>query len=156
MSKCSLLLYQDQPGVCARCGRPLTGRRRKWCGDDCERAWQRNHIWSMAKEWAKRRDGYKCVKCGNDGGEHRPKRYEKQSPMMLAQLGIEVPPGEVVHRIWRQNYSWLEVNHIDPRNGGGYNSGCHNHLSNLETLCHSCHVIETGLQRQRKRAEQDV
>lgn len=41
----------------------------------------------------------------------------------------------------------MEVNHIAPRNGGGYGTGCHNHLSNLETLCHLCHVQVTKNQR---------
>jgi 5-methylcytosine-specific restriction endonuclease McrA len=41
----------------------------------------------------------------------------------------------------------LEVNHIEPRRGAGYQGGCHHHLSNLETLCHDCHVAVTGAQR---------
>lgn len=41
----------------------------------------------------------------------------------------------------------LEVNHIDPRVGRGYGSGCWNHLENLETLCHDCHVTVTNAQR---------
>lgn len=41
----------------------------------------------------------------------------------------------------------LEVNHRQPRRGQGYRWGCHNHLDNLETLCHDCHVRETRLQR---------
>lgn len=41
----------------------------------------------------------------------------------------------------------LEVNHIDPRAGRGYGFGCWNHLDNLETLCHPCHVAVTNQQR---------
>lgn len=41
----------------------------------------------------------------------------------------------------------LEVNHIIPRRGQGYGRGCHNHLDNLETLCHDCHVVVTREQR---------
>lgn len=40
----------------------------------------------------------------------------------------------------------LEVNHIEPRKGGGYANGCHHHLDGLETLCHNCHVLETTRQ----------
>lgn len=41
----------------------------------------------------------------------------------------------------------LEVNHIAPRVGRGYGFGCWNHLENLETLCHDCHVKVTNAQR---------
>lgn len=41
----------------------------------------------------------------------------------------------------------LEVNHVEPRRGRGYALGCHNHLANLETLCHPCHVTVTAEQR---------
>lgn len=45
----------------------------------------------------------------------------------------------------------LEVNHIVPRNGAGYGWGCHHHLSNLETLCHACHVKVTNAQAASRR-----
>ncbi|MCH8226028.1 MAG: HNH endonuclease [Chloroflexi bacterium] len=46
----------------------------------------------------------------------------------------------------------IEVNHIVPRNGGGYLFGCWNHHDNLETLCHDCHVRVTNLQRKEGRS----
>lgn len=49
----------------------------------------------------------------------------------------------------------LEVNHIVPANrkGRGTPTSCANHLGNLETLCHRCHLIETNRQRsERSRA----
>ena len=42
----------------------------------------------------------------------------------------------------------LQVNHIEPRNGRGYHWGCHNHLSNLETLCKAHHQEVTNQQRE--------
>ena len=45
----------------------------------------------------------------------------------------------------------IEVNHIVPRNGGGYRFGCWNHHDNLETLCHDCHVEVSNLQRKKER-----
>jgi 5-methylcytosine-specific restriction endonuclease McrA len=41
----------------------------------------------------------------------------------------------------------LEVNHINPVNGAGYDEGCAHHQENLETLCHACHVGVTAVQR---------
>jgi hypothetical protein len=42
---------------------------------------------------------------------------------------------------------WPEVNHIVPVNGSRYHFGCQNHQSNLEVLCHRCHVEVTAEQR---------
>ena len=41
----------------------------------------------------------------------------------------------------------MEVNHIVPRNGAGYDSGCGHHQAGLETLCHWCHLQVTAQQR---------
>lgn len=41
----------------------------------------------------------------------------------------------------------LEVNHINPLIGSGYNLSCKHHLENLETVCHPCHVQITNQQR---------
>lgn len=38
----------------------------------------------------------------------------------------------------------LTVDHIIPLMGRGYRSGCYHHLSNLQTLCHGCHVDKTN------------
>lgn len=50
----------------------------------------------------------------------------------------------------------LEVNHIEPRRGGGYGNGCHHHLDNLETLCHAHHVVITNEQMGRRNGRQVV
>jgi len=44
----------------------------------------------------------------------------------------------------------LEVNHIDPRNGGGYGESCAHHADNLEVLCHAHHVEVTNAQRRHR------
>lgn len=41
----------------------------------------------------------------------------------------------------------LEVNHIVPLIGAGYLASCFHHETNLELLCHSCHVEVTKQQR---------
>ena len=40
-----------------------------------------------------------------------------------------------------------EVNHIVPCGKLRLTTGCHHHQSNLETLCHTCHVATTNQQR---------
>jgi HNH endonuclease len=66
-----------------------------------------------------------------------------------------------ISAVWRAEHdAWkkecqrigLEVNHIEPRYGRGYGNGCHNHLSNLETLCRACHVAVTKVQRAERAA----
>ncbi len=47
----------------------------------------------------------------------------------------------------------LEVNHVNPLVGSGYGNSCAHHLSNLVTLCHKCHVIETNKQRASRRQD---
>lgn len=50
-------------------------------------------------------------------------------------------------RCGTMNIDAPEVNHRIPRNGRGYGVGCHNHLDNLETLCHEHHLRVTRAQR---------
>lgn len=118
-----LIPYRDTAGVCDACGKALTGRQQRWCSSDCSLVLWRQHAWQGARSAAKKRDGHKCVKCG--------------------------APDSVDDRTFR---SLLEVNHIVPRVGKGYGYGCWNHLDNLETLCHDCHVIVTKAQAAERRA----
>lgn len=122
---CDLLPYEKQPGRCARCGAPLTGRQTRWCGETCKDYYERNHYWQLARPAALRRDLYRCRRCG-------------WSP--LAKQLTLFPELD-------KRYADLEVNHVIPRVGRGYNSGCHHHLSNLEVLCHGCHLKVTRRQR---------
>ena len=59
--------------------------------------------------------------------------------------------------MWRANWTCqrcpspaAEVNHRVPLVGRGYQAGCCNHSSNLEPLCHTCHVAETNKQRKER------
>lgn len=117
-----LLPHRNTPGVCDACGKPLTGRQKRWCSTDCSLALWRQHDWNGARRAAKKRDGHKCVNCGQEDGVDKHLR------------------------------STLEVNHIEPRVGRGYGWGCWNHLDNLETLCHDCHVAVTKQQAADRRA----
>lgn len=117
-----LIPFRNVAGKCDACGKELTGRQQRWCSFECSRVQVSNHDWNAARKAAKRRDGHRCVKCGK---------------------------GDDVDHLLR---STLEVNHIEPRVGRGYGWGCWNHLDNLETLCHDCHVLVTKAQAAERRA----
>jgi predicted amidophosphoribosyltransferase len=88
-TKCSLLLYDGQEGVCHRCGRPLSGRKTRWCSKDCEDRYWEAHYWPLARKAALRRAHHRCERCGSAEG--------------------------------------VEVNHISPVLGRGYNKSCLHH-----------------------------
>ena len=123
-------LPPQKPGLCMKCEQPLPPRRKRWCSTECatwlylERG--RNHDWKMAREAALERDGFKCVVCGHDG---------KGDALTVDRHG----------RVSR--YTQLEVNHIKPRRGADYSRSCRNHLTNLETVCRSCHKRITKRQQ---------
>lgn len=160
MKRCDVVPFSGQPGVCRRCGSALTGRRTAWCSDECEREWQRNHYWQMARPATVTRDGHCCVKCGSTGTTRRhARRVSVRNTAEMRRLGLTLegdPRSAIVGRsayvyVYTTHRIWLEVNHIEPRVGQGYNAGCHHHLTNLETLCHPCHVIETTRQGRERR-----
>lgn len=136
MPGCVLLPYDTAAGHCGACGEVLSGRRTRWCSNDCEAIFPRNHYWTVARAAAVERDDQRCVKCGwaDDHFDHR---------LRNGQLVIWSRANLIAHRPG----NWLEVNHIVPRVGAGYGSGCWNHQANLESLCHRCHVKVTNRQR---------
>lgn len=50
------------------------------------------------------------------------------------------------HRCRRCSEVAVEVNHIEPLRGRVRVSSCLNHQTNLEALCHACHLVVTGEQ----------
>ena len=59
----------DASEGCERCGRPLAGRRRRWCTDECREWSYANHRWTQAREEAMRRTKGKCRRCGKRAEE---------------------------------------------------------------------------------------
>jgi 5-methylcytosine-specific restriction endonuclease McrA len=55
-------------GRCDLCARPLPPYHRRWCSENCSNefwaVFQRHHDWKPARGAAIRRDGFKCVRCG--------------------------------------------------------------------------------------------
>ena len=122
-------------GGCAWCGSALPARRRIWCSDACSETFWTNHWWSLARGAAKRRDRYRCKRCG-ERAPIRPSRvrFPKERDYREAM------------RLWRaaRKTGRLEVNHRVPCRGKHGTLGCEHHLENLETLCMACHRLETA------------
>ena len=121
----------DQPGHCRMCAATLTGRRTRWCSDEHAVWWSNNHDWTSASREAIRRASLQptasawdlwtyCDECGKRCGR-------------IDTVG--------------DSRREAEVNHVQPRHGQGYGKGCWNHQTNLQVLCHNCHLAETARQK---------
>jgi DNA-directed RNA polymerase subunit RPC12/RpoP len=132
-------------GGCAWCGAELPPRRRTWCSDRCGTAFWNNHWWSQARREAKRRDKYRCRRCGHVAPK-RPARV--RFPTETAY--------RAAMRAWRAGkpLNRLEVNHRVPALGAHRMLSCVHHLDNLETLCVNCHKETTSAMRPRRGARE--
>ncbi len=111
----------------ASCRAPLEGRRTAYCSEKHAREFQRDHVWAVARRVARRRAKWACERCGFKPSEVR-KDPERRAIYSRYQLR-------------------LEVNHIQPLGGRYRQVTCLNHQSNLEVLCHSCHLKVNGVLR---------
>lgn len=126
-------------GSCLWCSKALPSRRRSWCSDRCGEAFWANHWWSVARRTVKRRDRYRCKRCGTNGPKRPARAKHATQRAYLAAM-----------RAWRaaKKVGRLEVNHILPCAGKHTQLSCAHHLDNLETLCMACHKEHTsGLRR---------
>lgn len=142
---CRLSRWQGSPERCRWCDELVVGDL-PWCSNLCEDDYRRNHWWDLARYAALTRDGERCVRCGLGP------TTVAEARLLLRGL---IPMSAVrAAELW-SSPRWaqfalacsVEVNHIDPRRGRGYHSGCGHHLQNLETLCHRHHVEITASQR---------
>lgn len=131
LAPCALMLIvarDDRRCWVRACGKPLPPRRRRWCSQECSRLWGRWHSWSESRQYCLELANWTCQRCGFQSRQTVPVQYG--------------------HR-WG---NWIEVNHIVPRNGAGYGTGCWNHQDNLEVLCAQCHHEVTAQQRRDRAA----
>lgn len=65
---CSASTWAGDSKHCRWCDAELTGRRSRWCSDECANNFGRNHWWGFARNAALRRDNRKCVRCDETRG----------------------------------------------------------------------------------------
>ncbi|HWC28975.1 MAG TPA: hypothetical protein VG845_02730 [Dehalococcoidia bacterium] len=114
----------------ANCRMALPPRRTAYCSDKHAREFERNHVWLFARRAARRRAGWRCERCGFKPSEVR------RDPL--------------ARRAYSRHELRLEVNHILPLKGVYRGVSCFNHQSNLEVLCHRCHLQVTREQREQE------
>lgn len=149
---CELSRWEGHAGRCRWCNGELTGRQQRWCGQACVTGYGENHWWGDARKAAVRRDK-RCLRCGTSRA--RVEVWWQEAFGGLIRYSDWTYGGRFydlrdLHERELLDAS-LEVNHIVPRNGAGYQTGCWHHLDGLETLCHKCHVAETTAQRRARR-----
>lgn len=128
---CSASAWQGEPLRCRWCNDPLSGRRVRWCSNECANANGRNHWWTSASPAARKRDGA-CVVCGHAGVDHGvgPRGLEVHHLVPLHKLTLVV-------RVWARDRQ-EEV--IEERLVRHSDSGCWHHLDGLVTLCKPHHL----------------
>ena len=114
------------------CRMALPPRRTAYCSDRHAREFERDHVWMAARRAARRRARWACERCG-----FKPAEVRKDPSARAAFSRYELR---------------LEVNHIQPLVGSYRSVTCLNHQTNLEVLCHRCHLATTKEQRERASA----
>jgi len=116
--RCPDMKHAAKKGGCDKCGKKLVGRQRRWCSESCSTWFRNNHRWTDARKLAK---------------HHAKIKARGPWVYLCAKCGLPTEDPE--------------VNHIEPCLGAHGKISCFHHQSNLEVLCHSCHVQETKVQR---------
>jgi len=117
----------------ATCRVELPPRRTAYCSDKHAREFERNHVWLAARRAARRRARWACERCG-----FKPSEVRKDPE---------------ARRAYSRQELRLEVNHIVPLFGSYRSVTCLNHQTNLEVLCHRCHLVITRSQREDERSQ---
>jgi hypothetical protein len=66
MSYADLPFANAPDGVCRWCGQPATGRRKRWCSDECVQEYEVRCSGSALRYAVWQRDRGKCSRCGRD------------------------------------------------------------------------------------------
>lgn len=112
---CPVTPHFQERGRCGTCGVTIAEKGSGFCGDECARVFVVNHNWDLARFAAMHRDHHTCARCGYHTSAADPTQD-------------------------------LVVRHLEiPRSGNVRGRGCHQHLTNLETLCRSCDSTDARL-----------
>lgn len=148
-----------EKGKCRQCEKPLSGRRRAYCSEECRVAYLVPRVWSVAVNAVNARDQGVCAKCGRDAKEivkqflsFRARMASREREIAEAANAerralIDTLNAEGFHLgLWTKmphQGDLYQIDHIKPvAHGGG---GCG--LDNLQTLCTACHKAKTAAQR---------
>lgn len=122
--------------MCRWCIQPLEDRRQiVSCSPECTRGFDLNHFWSQARHEALRRAIVAWV----------PPRFTPRHDTWDPRIAIEYS-GHYCCAHCLEATTSPEVNHIVPVEGGARSVTCLNHQTNLEVLCHACHLVVTNHQ----------
>lgn len=139
---------------CVWCLEPLTGRKYRWCGEECV---EEASAWgNPQKEYGVAilliRQNFKCNSCAYDWGKVVEGMYNDTNPYVSSYYGMKE-----AKKTWRTKESYwvarrlkehvhvtdkphrLEVDHILAISKGGQSLGLENH----QILCYDCHKVKT-------------
>lgn len=142
--------------LCFLCGGDLPAGMRRWCGARCSEAYWDNHGWGSARfraiALARVGGPQGVVVCDDCGGDAESRRCGSCRESWPCRAWADAQPKAYVPGHYPVTTAGAEVNHVEPRVGQGYHEGCHHHQTNLQVLCHTCHVAETTRQVRERRA----
>lgn len=133
IQQCPQSTWRGEDGRCHWCDNPLSGRRRVWCSEKCSAAFLHEHRYSDARAQCRRRARANCS-CSNVSS-----RAKHQICALCGCCEREV--------------GLLECNHRVPRRGDRSIISCLHHSTNLEMLCHKCHLGVTKYQMEQVRRQ---
>lgn len=152
---------------CRQCEKPLAGRRRAYCSEECRVVWLVPRVWNVAVNEVWKRDNGICAACGRDAKAIYEKFLSIKARAWSSDRAVR-EKAEVERRVLIEElnaagfhlYSYTslptwgelyQVDHITPVAEGG--GGCG--LDNLQTLCTACHKAKTAEQATRAAARRN-
>ena len=131
---CPEMNQNPQPGYCGRCGAALSGRRTKWCSDECSDWFWRNHRFTNARfEALATASVYRLATADATWCRYCPSG----------------PHGHLAGHVCAlcEALKGAEVDQVERARGRHGELSCIHHQENLRVLCRDCHKAVTAQQR---------